>query len=85
MAPDECQKECQSNANCHYWTWVQPAHKDNPKQCYLKTKVETRKKEMPTISGPKYCIGKCHQLFEQPNELLIQSLNLKPEINRLEK
>jgi hypothetical protein len=57
---EECQKECQSEDNCNYWTWVAPDSFDLEKQCFLKTRVVIRKQEYygkKTISGPKYCHG----------------------------
>jgi hypothetical protein len=61
ISSDKCQKMCQSIPICNYWTWVKPGSTQSEKYCYLKTRVERRRKESDgkkTVSGPKYCHGR---------------------------
>jgi hypothetical protein len=61
---DECQKECQSNEQCNYWTWIKPESAQVANHCYLKPRVINRtptslqSNGKETISGPRYCHGR---------------------------
>ena len=60
-----CQKMCQKDANCYFWTWAttdffDPAYH---KECYLKPKnAVISKNENGLISGPKDC-GTGNEIF----------------------
>ena len=53
-----CQKICQFNPNCNYWTWVKPERGQNSKVCYLKSNRFGSAPNPSFTSGPKYCQGK---------------------------
>ena len=53
---DGCQKLCQKDANCSYWTWANPSH-FIPNVCYFKENIEIRGYRENTTSGPKLCDG----------------------------
>lgn len=55
---NECQKQCQSDSKCHFWTWGSPKAKGKRKlKCYLKNKKATKgtSKQIGVVSGPKFC------------------------------
>ena len=52
-----CQKLCQNEPNCYFWTWATPDFHDvnYRKDCYLKASNVVLANEMGVISGPKDC------------------------------
>ena len=53
-----CQKMCQNNQNCYFWTWATPDFWDSAyhKDCYLKASdAVAYSNEYGLISGPKDC------------------------------
>ena len=56
-SPLDCQRLCQKDAKCFFWTWTKPTHHD-PNICYFKSKIANRTNDYNTISGPKFCDGK---------------------------
>ena len=52
-----CQKLCQQDQNCDYWTFVTTSFADPSyhRDCYLKTGSVSITNTYGTISGPKYC------------------------------
>ena len=72
----ECQKMCQENSKCQFWTFVK-AHR----KCWLKD-AKSASKSNGLVSGPKLCIGKTvHGLtngggvFKGPHILYTTSTN----------
>ena len=53
----DCQKMCQANNDCNFWTWGMENHPDKHVQkiCYLKTSKTSVTKNNFTISGKKIC------------------------------
>merc|ERR1719318_126998 len=55
---EECQKACQQNKECQYWTWAKP-EANYKLACYLKSEKGGIKggehKNKMRISGPKNC------------------------------
>ena len=52
-----CQKLCQENSNCFYWTYATTDYFDSSyhKDCYLKADDVVSSNSFGTISGPKNC------------------------------
>ena len=51
-----CQKLCQNNNECEYWTWILPYENDGSDgSCYLKNSKGQITDEINATSGPKYC------------------------------
>ena len=47
-----CQKRCQDNSKCHYWTFGVTIYKN---ECWLKKSDSGREPRRGLISGRKYC------------------------------
>ena len=47
----DCQKECQNDDSCNYWTWYN-------NRCYIKNSDSGQASLIGAISGPKFCPGK---------------------------
>ena len=61
---ERCQKLCQNNNDCLYWTWILPNENDGSDgSCYLKSSKGQITDEINATSGPKYC----SQRFSQPS------------------
>ena len=57
MSAKDCQKECQNDNDCQFWTWNSPNVPKNKNTCWLKAgKVQLRAKS-GKISGPRTCPG----------------------------
>lgn len=52
FSPGECQRQCQGNENCIFWTY-QPS--DN--SCYMKSGEATPTSAEGLVSGPRFCPG----------------------------
>ena len=52
-----CQKLCQNEPRCYFWTWATPDFFDvnYRKDCYLKAENVVMANEKGLISGPKNC------------------------------
>ena len=51
--PEDCQAQCQQNAKCQFFTWVQAY-----KLCNMKTAMGTvTNTDSWIVSAPKYCCG----------------------------
>ena len=50
-----CQKMCQNDAQCYFWTWATPDFHDSRyrKDCYLKANDVAMASDKGVISGPK--------------------------------
>ena len=55
----ECQKRCQENNLCSFWTWGTASHPNITISniCYLKSEKKKVEKNSFAISGPKNCQG----------------------------
>ena len=55
----DCQKKCQENKECNFWTWGMANHPQGEVQriCYLKKFKDIVMENKFTISGPKTCKG----------------------------
>ena len=51
----DCQKECQNDNECKFWTWNSPNFKNNKNTCWLQAGKGQAKKKAGKISGPKAC------------------------------
>ena len=54
QSPKMCQKKCQKNIECHYWTFKKLSD-DQEFNCWLKRANEFKVPNSRKISGPKYC------------------------------
>lgn len=54
---ETCQKMCQNNDGCFFWTWATDNYFDAAyrKDCYLKKSSIQAQNQYGTISGPKNC------------------------------
>merc|ERR1712156_251308 len=52
-----CQKMCQNNPQCYFWTWASPEFHDSNyrKDCYLKSSDVSMTSDNGLVSGPKNC------------------------------
>ena len=65
----DCQKECQNNDACKFWTWNSPNFKRNKNTCWLKAGKGTERTKAGKISGRKTC-GKTFIGFQFPNTIV---------------
>ena len=71
-----CQKMCQKEPQCYFWTWATPEFHDPNyrKDCYLKANDVSMASDKGLISGPKNCGQGTVELFK---ETFISSSNIR--------
>ena len=59
MSAQDCQEECNNDADCYFWTWNSPSvKKKNHNTCWLKAGRGQIRNVYGKVSGPKNCPGK---------------------------
>ena len=57
-SPEDCQVQCQNDADCEFWVWNGPNSKANKFTCWLKSSDEQSSTSVGKVSGPKTgCAG----------------------------
>ena len=57
-SPEDCQVQCQNDADCEFWVWNGPNSKANKYTCWLKSSDEQSSTSVGKVSGPKTgCAG----------------------------
>ncbi len=56
ISAEQCQAECQYSDGCNYWTWLKPGHPFGGTFCFLKSRIDHRRSDTSTLSGPKHCL-----------------------------
>jgi len=52
-SPEDCQVQCQNDADCEFWVWNGPSSKANKYTCWLKSSDEQSTTSVGKVSGPK--------------------------------
>ena len=58
-SPEDCQVQCQNDADCEFWVWNGPSSNANKNTCWLKSSNEQSSMSVGKVSGAKTgCEGK---------------------------
>ena len=55
MSAADCQKECQKDKDCRFWTWNSPNFRKKKNTCWLKAGKGEERTVSGKISGPRTC------------------------------